>query len=163
MLGRSRCLVMTDYRGLSARALDQLRGKLAGLPADYLVVKNRLFKRLLEDAGLTALAPSLKGQTAVALGGDNLPGLLKALMNFMEEEGAPQVKSAVWNGDYFDQATLKKLADLPSREALLTQVLAGIQAPVTGLVGLFNQLLASLVRTLKEISGQKEVQLPVQG
>ncbi len=146
------CVVVTDYRGLSAQALDRLRGGLEGLPADYLVVKNRIFKRLLAEAGMEELAPFFKEQTGLVFGGDNLPEVVKALAKFIEEEEVLEIRSAVWNGDYFDQAAIKRLVELPCREVLLAQVVSGIQSPLAGLVGVARQLVSSVVYVLKAIS-----------
>ncbi len=149
------CVVVTDYRGLSAEALNRLRGELEDLPADYLVVKNRIFKRLLAEAGMEELAPFFKEQTGLAFGGDNLPEVIKALAKFIEEEEVLEMRTAVWNGDYFDQTAIKRLVELPCREVLLAQVVSGIQSPLSGLVGVFNQLLSSIVWVLKEVGDQK--------
>ncbi len=149
------CVVVTNYRGLSAEALNRLRGELEDLPADYLVVKNRIFKRLLAEAGMEELAPFFKEQTGLAFGGDNLPEVIKALAKFIEEEEVLEMRTAVWNGDYFDQTAIKRLVELPCREVLLAQVVSGIQSPLSGLVGVFNQLLSSIVWVLKEVGDQK--------
>jgi len=151
-LDRSRAVVLTEFTNLSASTLNRLRKELKNLEAEYLVVKNRIFKRALKDTGFSSLAPLLQGQSALAFGGDKLPELARFLIGFEKEEGSPRIRAAIWGNDYFDAAAVRRLAGLPPRPVLLSQLLGGIQAPLAGLAGVLKQLLTALVIALKEIS-----------
>jgi len=151
----SRSLMITEFSGLSSPSMDRLRRSLEELGADYLVVKNRIFRRALEGSKFSALISSLEGLTAIALGGDNLQEIAKLLKDFADDEESPRIRAAMWGDELFDAGAVQRLAQLPPRPVLLSQLLGGIRAPLAGLPGVLNQLLAGLVRALKEI-GKKE-------
>ena len=148
-------IVVTDYRGLSSEAFNLLRSEVTALEADCLVVKNRIIKYLLKDEGLELLDPFFQGQTAIVITDNELPKLLKVIIKFEDEQGAPCLKAAIWDGTLFDAADLKQLAELPSREELLSRVFSGMKAPLSGLAGVLNGVLAGLVITIKAIHDQK--------
>ena len=153
---QSRSIMITEFSGLSSPTLDRLRRSLEKLGAEYLVVKNRIFQRALEDSKFSALSSSLEGLTAVALGGDNVPELARLLKDFEEDEDSPQIRAAMWGDELFNASAIKRLAQLPPRPVLLSQLLRGIQAPLTGLASVCNQLLSGLVIVLQGIVDSKE-------
>ncbi|MFH1038647.1 MAG: 50S ribosomal protein L10 [PVC group bacterium] len=150
-----RGVVVTEYRGLSSETFNRLRSDLARQDADCLVVKNRIIKRILKDIGMESLDPCFQGQTAVVITDRELPPLLRMIIKYEEEVGSPRLKGAFWLGTFFDGSDLKKLAVLPSRDELLSRVLAGIQAPVSGLVGVLNAAVSGLVRTIQAIHDRR--------
>ncbi len=148
-------VVVTGYSGLSSETFSRFRSEVMALNADCLVVKNRIIKLILPDAGLEPLDPFFQGQNAIIITDHELQPLLKLIISFEKEEGAPHFKAAVWGGAFFDGANLKRLAQLPSREELLSRVFSGMQAPLSGLVGVMNGVISGLVMTIKAIHDQK--------
>ena len=155
MVEDAAALVLTDYQGLSAEAFNNLRKEVADLEGECLVVKNRIFQRVLESRSQKKLSGYCRGQTAVLLTSGELPSLLKAVTEFIKEEGSPRFKAGVWGEAIFEEEELKRLAELPSRDQLLAQLFGGIQAPLSGLVGVLNATLSGLVIALNQIKEQK--------
>ena len=148
-------VVIADYQGLSSEDFVGLRRSVASLDAGCLVVKNRLFQHILKDDGMELLSPFIKGQIAVISTDNELPELIKVIIKYEKDKGAPQLKAAVWDGAFFSAADLQVLSELPSREILLARVISGMQAPLSGLVGVMNEMITGLARVIKAIGDQK--------
>jgi|AntAceMinimDraft_16_1070373.scaffolds.fasta_scaffold12728_4 large subunit ribosomal protein L10 len=148
-------VVVADYQGLSSEDFGGLRRSIASLDADCLVVKNRLFKHILDEYGLGLLSPFIEGQTAVISTRNELPELIKVIIKYEKNQGSPHLKAAVWDGAFFSADDLKKLSELPSRDELLSRVISGMQAPLSGLVGVMNEVITGLARVIKAIGDQK--------
>ncbi len=148
-------LVVVDYAGLSSEAFNRLRRETAREGAGCLVVKNLIFRRLLAELGWEELGPQFSGQTSIFYSDRELPALLKAIYEFQKDRGVPRPKGAYWLGSFFAGDDLNRLATLPAREELLSQVCRAIQGPLRGLVGTLNGVLSSLVGTVAAIRDQK--------
>jgi len=147
--------VLTEYRGLSVRQLSDLRKQLKTVGSEYKVVKNRLARLAVQDSPLGELAPHLKGPTGLALSRQNPVALAKTLHGFVRTTPLFQIKQGYAEGQLLQPADLKALADLPSREVLLGQVVGGLQAPIAALVGTLEGMLRALVGALNQISAEK--------
>ena len=149
-LKKAKVAVLTDYRGLKVSQIQDLRGKLRGGDVEYRVVKNTLARRAAEAAGFPALRDELKGPVAIAFGYDDL-GLPARLIN--EWVRATRLKldvvGGLVEGRVFSPDQVKQLADLPSREALLAQLMGTLQSPVAQLVGIMQTPLQQLLGTLE--------------
>ena len=155
-LSQAQAIVLADYQGLSAESMNRLRATLRALPAEFLVVKNRLFRRSLRSSPFPGVSPFVEGQTAAVMGGDNFPELLKCLLEFKDAEDALQMRGGMWGEELYDQVGLLRLAELPSRPELLARMVAGVQAPLSGLVGTLSQVMRGLLNVLKEVGEKKE-------
>ena len=143
-------LFVVDYTGLKVDKFAELRKRLSGCDAEIHVFKNTLVKKAAERAGYPGdLGASLTGQTAVVTGAKDVCAAAKILKNFTAEFTKPQVKAGVLDGNYLDTAAIQALADLPSREVLLAQLLGVLQAPASKLVRVLNEPGASLARVLQ--------------
>ena len=155
-LSRAQAVVLTKYTGLSSGVFTGLRRELEKIEVDYLVVKNRLFRRTLQESSFKPLAEQCREQTAVAMVvGEDLPAALKVFLAFAEKNGGPVVLAAMWGGNIFSGSGIKRLAGLPGRRELLAQLLRGVQSPLSGFVGTLNGLLTGLVVALKGITEKK--------
>ena len=148
-------VVVADYQGLSSKDFVNLRRSVASLDAECLVVKNRLFKHILKEYGLELLDPFFQGQNAVIVTDNELPELIKVIIEYEKNRGAPRLKAAIWDGAFFSANDLKRLSELPSRDELLARVISGMQAPLSGLVGVMNEVITGLARVIKAIGDQK--------
>src|SRR6266566_2257142 len=114
--------VLTEYRGLSVRALAELRGSLRPSNTEYKVFKNRLARRAAEEAGLTDILPLLEGPVAIAfVHGDAAPAA-KALRDFGRTNPELVVKGGLLGPRLMTAADLTALADVPPREQLLAML-----------------------------------------
>jgi large subunit ribosomal protein L10 len=128
-LRESNCTVVADYRGLNVAQVTQLRKLLREAGIEFQVLKNSLVSRAAANAELGELDSVLTGPTAIAFGKD-VVAPAKIISDFAKKNDALKVKGGIVEGRFVDAAQIKALADLPSREGLLSMLLSVLQAPV---------------------------------
>jgi len=150
----SNAAVLTEYRGLTVAQLKTLRRSL-GENAQYAVVKNTLTKIAANEAGINTLDDLFNGPTAVAfISGDPVTSA-KGLRDFAKDNPTLVIKGGVLDGKALSADEIKKLADLESREVLLSKLAGAMQAPVGTLAGLFAAPLRNLGYALSQVAEQK--------
>ena len=148
-LKKAKVAVLTDYRGLTVSQIQELRGKLRGADVEYRVIKNTLAQRAAEAAGYPALKDELKGPVAIAFGYDDLSIASKLITEFIRTTRLKlDVVGGLVEGRVFSAAQVKQLADLPSRETLIAQLMGTLQSPVAQLVGTMQTPLQQLMGVL---------------
>ena len=156
-LKRAKVAVLTDYRGLTVSQLQELRGKLRTGDVEYRVVKNTLARRAAEAAGHPALEKELTGPIAIAFGYDDLSVPARLINEFLRATRLKlEVVGALVEGRVFTPDQVKQLADLPSRETLLAQLLGTLQSPVGQLVGIMQTPVQQLVGVLNAYKDKME-------
>ena len=149
-LGTAKTAVLTEYRGLSVRQISDLRKQLKGAAAEYKVVKNRLARLAVKGSALDALGVHLKGPTGLVFTKQQDPvAVAKALQAFVRANPALTIKLGFVEGKVVQPAELKALADLPSKEALRSQLVGALQGPASQLVSLLTAPQRELVRVLE--------------
>src|SRR5205807_3007088 len=152
--------VLTEYRGLSVRALAELRGSLRPSNTEYKVFKNRLARRAAEEAGLTDILPLLEGPVAIAfVHGDAAPAA-KALRDFGRTNPELVVKGGLLGARLLTAADLTALADVPPREQLLAMLAGGFQAPLTKAAGLFQAFTRNFAYGVRALIDQRAASEP---
>ena len=129
-LRESQCTVLADYRGLNVAEVTQLRKSLREAGVEFRVLKNKLVKRATAETELTELDEHLVGPTAIAFGVSDVVAPAKILSDFAKNNENLQIKAGVVEGKVVDVAAIKALANLPSREGLLSMLLSVLQAPI---------------------------------
>jgi len=148
-LKKAKVAVLTDYRGLTVSQLQDLRTRLRGGEVEYRVVKNTLARRAAEAAGVPALQSELKGPVAIAFGYNDLGVPAKLINEFVRATRLKlEVVGGLVEGRVFSSEQVKQLADLPSRESLIAQLLGTLQSPVGQLVGIMQTPVQQLVGVL---------------
>ncbi len=127
----SKTYVLFEYRGLTVGETNELRRKLKETDSEFKVYKNTLTKRALESINVD-LGEHLNGPKAIAFGKDEIAPI-KVLSDFAKDHKALEIKVGVVNGDIVDDAKLKELASIPSREGLLTMLAGGLMGTVRDL------------------------------
>ena len=156
-LKRAKVAVLTDYRGLTVTQLHDLRNRLRGGDVEYRVIKNSLARRAAEAAGHPALQSQLKGPVAIAFGYDDLGVPAKLINEFIRTTRLKlEVVGGLVEGKVFSAAQIKQLADLPSREALIAQLMGTLQSPVSQLVGIMQTPLQQLLGMLDAYKNKLE-------
>lgn len=122
--------VITEYRGLNVAEVTELRKKLREAGVEFKVIKNTLTRRATEAAQFTELDRHLTGPTAIAFSKDDAVAPAKILAEFAKKHEALKVKAGIVEGKVVTEAEIKALADLPSREGLLSMLLSVLQAPI---------------------------------
>jgi len=148
-LRKAKVALLTDYRGLTVTQLQELRGKLRTGDVEYRVIKNTLAQRAADAAGLGDLKAQLEGPVAIAFGYDDLSLPSKLINEFVRATRLKlDVKGGLVEGRVFSPDQVKQLADLPSRETLLAQLLGTLQSPVAQLVGIMQTPVQQLLGVL---------------
>lgn len=129
-LRASSCTVVTDYRGLNVAQVTELRKKLREAGVEFQVLKNSLTRRATEQAELSALDEHLTGPTAIAFSTQDVVAPAKILSDFAKKNDALKIKGGVVEGKVVGFDQIKALAELPSREGLLSMLLSVLQAPI---------------------------------
>lgn len=144
-----------DYRGLKVGEATELRRKIRETGAHYQVVKNTLAKRALAGTSLEPLEPHLKGMIGLAFTAKDPVALAKTLNDFAKDVPAVVFKAGVLDNKALDEKQFKALATLPSKEALLSQLLSVLQAPIQQLLGVLQAPARDLVMVLKAYENKK--------
>lgn len=153
---KSKIVIVTDYKGLDVATMTDLRAKLREADVEYRVVKNTLLVRAAKDTDAEAIVDSFKGPTAIAMSFSDPVAPAKVLTDFAKENKKLEIKSGVMEGKPLDEAGIKALSSLPSREVLLAQVLSTMNGVPTSFVRVLNAVPQSLVYALSAIRDQKE-------
>lgn len=155
-LDGAKAIVLVDYKGMNIEQVNALRARFRASGVDYFVQKNTLIKLALNELGINDLDSELVGPTAVAV--CNLDEvsparvMTKFLKEVMEDAKFPKFKAGYVAGHVFSENELKALALLPSREELLAKVLGGLQAPITGFLGVSQGIIRKFVYALDAVA-----------
>ena len=150
----AKALYYTDFAGLNVKRMTDLRRRLRKQGVDYVVIKNTLALRAVNDSGL--VSQRLKGQTGLVIAKDPVAAA-KVLSDFAKEnDQRPAVKGGLLEGKSLDVEQVKKLASKPSREQMLAQLGAGLQSPMAAFVGALNGLLYMFAGALDALKTQRE-------
>jgi len=154
-LDRSGLMVLTDFTGLAVDDMTTLRAKLKAAGGEYYVSKNTLIRLAIKGTPAEPVGEHLVGPNGMALGYDDVAALAKALNEFAKESKKLEIKAGLLDGELIGKDQIKRLADLPSREALLAQLLGGLNAVPTNLVSVLAAVPRNLLGVLKAIEEQK--------
>jgi len=146
-LGGSPDIYVTDFSGLSVGKITELRRRLRAAGAQYVVVKNTLAQRALAANQVGALDDHLAGPTGLVLAGADPLAAAKVLSEFAKEHQKPKVRVGLVDGRAVDPAYVKRLGELPSREALLGQ-----------LAGCLNGILYQMVGALEALRDKRQAE-----
>jgi large subunit ribosomal protein L10 len=124
-------LIVIDYTGLTVQQFTELRNRLGAGGAQCTVAKNSYMRKVLAEAGLPDIGSELVGQMAYVMGDSEVFAAAKAIKNFEKEFKKPEMKVGLLGNAVLDADKLKAIADIPSREAVLSQLLATILEPAT--------------------------------
>lgn len=151
----SEAAVLTEYRGLTVAELKQLRRDLAA-NASYIVAKNTLTKRAAKDAGIDGLDELLVGPSAIAFVKGDAVETAKGIRNFAKTNPLLVIKGGVFEGKVISADDVKKLANLESREVLLSKMAGAMLASLTKAAYLFNAPLSQAARAIDALRVKAE-------
>jgi large subunit ribosomal protein L10 len=122
--------VVVDYRGLTVSQVTELRKQLREAGVEFKVYKNTMTRRATEAAGLEALNENLTGPNAIAFSTEDVVAPAKIINDFAKKNEKLEIKAGVIEGTIATADDIKALAELPSREGLLSMLLSVLQAPM---------------------------------
>ena len=149
----AKALYYTDFTGLNVKQMTDLRRRFRKGGVEYVVIKNSLALRAVNQSGLTGT--KLKGPTGIVIGKDPVTAA-KVLTDFRKEHEKPEVKGGLLDGKAIDKAQIAKLATMPSREQLLANLGAALQSPLAGFAGALNGVLSTFAGALEALRAQRE-------
>ena len=144
-LKNAKLVLLTDYRGITVEDVTSLRNTLRDTKSEYKVIKNNIVKRALDANGENELDSVLVGPTAVVISKTDATAPARIVANFAKANPALELKTGVVEGTYYDNAGIKTIATIPSRDELISKFLGSIQSPI-----------ANFARVIKQIAEQKE-------
>ncbi|MBS41685.1 MAG: 50S ribosomal protein L10 [Nocardioides sp.] len=147
--------VLTDYRGLTVKELQDLRRSL-GENASYAVVKNTLAKIAASEAGVSGFDDLLVGPTAIAFITGDVVEAAKGLRDFAKANPALIIKGGYLDGAVLDAAEISKLAELESREVLMGKLAGAMLASLQNAVSLFQAPLSQAARVAGALQAKAE-------
>lgn len=147
--------VIVSYKGITVEADTKLRKELRESSVKYSVIKNTMLKRAVKLADLDIPDEVFKGSTALAICENDYLAPAKILYNFSKENEFYEIKAGFIDGRLATTEEIKELAKLPPKEVLIAKVLGGIQAPISGCVGVLSGVLRGLVVALNAIVEKK--------
>ncbi len=148
--------VVADYRGLNAAEMTALRKELREAGVEFKVLKNTLTIIAAEKLEMNDLIPLLSGPTAFAFGYEDPVVAAKIISEFAKKNKNLEIKGGILEGKVLDPAGVGNLADLPSREVLLSMVARAMQGPLAGMVNVLQGNIRNFVYALEAVRKQKE-------
>jgi len=151
----SQTILLADYRGLSVKELEELRGKLREAGAELTIYKNSLTEIAMRELALPSMSEYLSGPTAFIFSGEDPVAPAKALTAFAKVHNALELKAGLVENQVVDAAGVKAIATLPSREELLAKLLATMLNPIVGFARVLNGPTEAFARTVQAVADQK--------
>ena len=154
-------VVLVDYRGLTVAQDTELRKQLREAGIIYKVCKNTMMKRAFEGTQFEGLAEYLEGPSAMAVCKEDATAAARILCKFAKDADKLEVKAGVVEGTVYDEAGVKALATIPSREELLSKLLGSIQSPIANFARVIKQIAENGGAVAEEATEEAAVEAPV--
>ncbi|WP_119696811.1 50S ribosomal protein L10 [Microbacterium halotolerans] len=151
----STAVVLTEYRGLTVAELKELRDSIRQ-DAEYAVVKNTLTKIAANNAGISELDVDLNGPSAIAFVHGDPVAVAKGLRAFAKAHPLLVIKGGYFDGAALSSDEVNKLADLESREVLLSKVAGMMKASMSKAAAVFQALPSKTVRTVEALREKQD-------
>ena len=142
--------ILVDYRGLTVEEATDLRTKFREAGVEYKVYKNNLMKLAIKESSFEGLTADLSGPSAVAFGYEDPVTPAKIVKDFAKDHSNLELKAGVVEGEYYDNAKIIEIADIPSREVLLSRLVGSFQAPISNFAYLVKNIVDKRVEEGEE-------------
>ncbi len=151
----SASVILTDFTGLTANEMMDMRKKIKEQRLQYKVLKNTIIKRIFDKLGWEQMKEFVKGPTGICFGDDPVSAS-KLLTKIASDTGKLKIKGGIIEGKVYDARAINELSRLPSRDELIAKVVAGIASPLSGLIFTLRGVLQNFVLVLNQIKEKKE-------
>lgn len=158
LLKKSNAVFIAEYRGLTVAKISDCRRRIRQSGGEMKVCKNTLMRIALKECDMPLASEIDFGPNGYVLSYGDVAAVAKAIRDFSKEKGneALVVKGAILDGQILSKEQVFALADLPSKEALIAQVVGTIAAPLRGLVTVLSGPSRGLVTAFAQIKDKKE-------
>ena len=133
-------VVLVDYRGLTVEQDTELRKQLREAGVTYKVYKNTMMNFAFKGTDYEGLLPYLEGPSAVAISTTDATAPARILAKVAKDAKALEIKAGVVEGVVYDAKGMQDIANIPSREELISKLLGSLQSPITNFARVMNQL-----------------------
>jgi len=154
-LQRAQATFLVDYQGLNVETMNKVRGELKKIGTELFVVKNRLLRLASKDTDTATIGEHFVGPCALAITYEDMIAPAKVLIDLSKDYKKLDIKIGQISGRPMDLNDIKRLAELPGQEELLSQVLSAMKAVPTSFVRVLNGVLVNLLNVLKSIEDKK--------
>ena len=155
-IGKAANAFLIDFKGITVPQVTELRKQVRQSNSGYVVVKNTLALIALKDSPIIGMKEQFTGPTAIAFNSTDAVVLAKALTKFAKDVPAVRFKGALLNGQVVPASEIQNIANLPSREELVSKLLFLMQSPIRGLVTVLQANIRNLAVVIDQIAKQKE-------
>lgn len=155
-LENAEAVFLTEYRGLSVQAVQDLRRTLRAAGAEYKVVKMTLAKLAAGDAGIEGLDEYLAGPTALAFAKSDPVATAKALKDFSKDHEVFILKAGYLSGNVLSPEEVSRLAEIEPREVLLAMIAGAAKAPLYSAAGMFGSFTQNAASMFSQLLDKKE-------
>jgi large subunit ribosomal protein L10 len=152
----AKSVFVTDYTGLNVDDITKLRKNLREKSVKYLVAKNTIMRIAAKETGYESIVEHLTGQTALAFGFDDPSIPAKILHTAFKAKEKPIIRAFVVDKKAFSGKEIVRLADLPTREVLLSQIVMAVEAPISAVIMSIDGVFQELVGTVDALAKAKE-------
>ncbi len=154
-LDKSNYVFLADFQRVTVAETEELRHILADLGAEFHVVKNRILKLAAGDRELELAEENYRGPTAIVVGGENAPGVAKALEKFFKDKKKLELKGGALDKSALTVDQVSALAKLPPEEVLKAQLLGLLNQPATQMVRIIQAVPQGLLNVLQAKAGEE--------
>lgn len=154
-IGKASNAFLIDFKGITVPQVTELRKQVRQTNSGYVVVKNTLALIALKDSPIVAMKEKFTGPTAIAFNANDAVVLAKALTKFAKDVPAVRFKGALLNGQVVGADQIQNIANLPSREELVSKLLFILQSPMRGLATVLQANIRNLAVVIDQIGKQR--------
>jgi large subunit ribosomal protein L10 len=150
---KAKAIYFTEYHGLNVGDITKLRSEFFKADVEYKVAKNTLIKLAAQQNKISGLDEVLIGSTAIAIAYNEPVAPAKVIKEFTKDNDLPTVKGILFDGEFLPGEEFNKLADMPSKEELLSQLVAMLNSPLQKLA---STLIAPMQNAVSALNNLKE-------
>jgi len=154
-LDKAKAIYFTDYLGLDVVSVTKLRKNFVEKDVEFTVAKNTLIKLAAKEVGISGIDEFLEGPTAIAFGYDDPTGPARVIKEFLKDFDKPSVKGMIFDGEIFTSDQFDKIANLPSKEQLLSKLVGMFNSPMSKLSSTLNGSVSGLLGRLTQLNSKK--------
>jgi len=154
-LDKANAVYFTDYLGLDVVSITKLRKEFVSNEVEFTIAKNTLIKLAAKDVGIEGLDKFLNGPTAIALSYNDPTDPAKVIKNFLKDFDKPAVKGMILDGQVFQGEEFEKIANLPSKEQLLSKLIGMLNSPMSKLSSTLGSPVSGLLGALEQLNSKK--------
>ncbi|MDC1145602.1 50S ribosomal protein L10 [Candidatus Marinimicrobia bacterium] len=155
-LEKAKAVYFTDYLGLDVVSITQLRKEFVMKDVEFTIAKNTLIKLAAKEAGMSGIDDFLKGPTAMAVSYEDPTNPARVIKDFLKDFDKPSVKGMILDGEVFDANEFERIANLPSKDQLLSKLVGMLNSPMAKLSSTLGSPVSGLLGALEQLNSKKE-------